>query len=320
MGYKPENINGIENIDSAEIFEKGETKPFKAKIAWPNVLGFVLLHLACLYGLFLLPRAKLLTSFYTLFLMHFSGLSVTLGAHRLWSHRSYKATLPLKLILLFGQTMSGQNCLWVWVRDHRQHHKYSDTDADPHNSSRGFFFCHIGWLMVQKHPEVLAKGRQIDMTDLTADPYVMFQKRYYKTLYTLCAIIIPVIIPWYFWNEDIINSLFICYFARYTLQLNFTWCVNSVAHMFGNKPYDKRISPVESTFVSIFGLGEGWHNYHHTFPWDCNAAEFGKDYNLSSRLLGLLERWGLAYDLKVVGRQMMINKIVKYGDGTHPVF
>ncbi|XP_014270364.1 acyl-CoA Delta-9 desaturase [Halyomorpha halys] len=321
MGYKTENINEIENIDASEIFEKAKTtKPFKPKIAWANVLGFLFLHLACLYGLYLFHRAKFLTLAFGLFLMHLSGLSTTLGAHRLWSHRSYKVTLPLKLILLFGFTMAGQNCLWIWVRDHRQHHKYSDTDGDPHNSTRGFFFCHMGWLMVQKHPEVIAKGRQIDMTDLNADPLIMFQKRYYKTLYTLCAVVIPVLIPWYFWNEDIINSLFICFFARYVLQLHLTWCVNSVAHLFGTKPYDKRISPVESTFVSFFGLGEGWHNYHHTFPWDCHAAEFGKHFNLSSRLLTLLERWGLAYDLKVVSKQMMINKITKYGDGTHPVF
>lgn len=70
-----------------------------------------------------------------------------------------------------------QNCLWVWIRDHRQHHKYSDTHADPHNSSRGFFFSHIGWLMVRKHPEVLKKGKTIDMSDINQDPIVMFQKK-----------------------------------------------------------------------------------------------------------------------------------------------
>lgn len=70
-----------------------------------------------------------------------------------------------------------QNCLWVWVRDHRQHHKYSDTDGDPHNSSRGFWFSHIGWLMMKKHPEVIAKGKLINMSDIEADPLIMFQKK-----------------------------------------------------------------------------------------------------------------------------------------------
>jgi stearoyl-CoA desaturase (delta-9 desaturase) len=67
--------------------------------------------------------------------------------------------------------------LYIWVRDHRQHHKYTDTDADPHNATRGFFFSHCGWLMVRKHPDVIAKGKTIDLSDLEADPIVRFQKK-----------------------------------------------------------------------------------------------------------------------------------------------
>lgn len=77
-----------------------------------------------------------------------------MGAHRFFTHRSYKAKLWVKLALLLFHTMAGQNCLYIWVRDHRQHHKYSDTDADPHNATRGFFFSHCGWLMSKKHPKV----------------------------------------------------------------------------------------------------------------------------------------------------------------------
>lgn len=71
--------------------------------------------------------------------------------------------------------------MYIWVRDHRLHHKFSDTDADPHNANRGFFFCHMGWLMSKKHPLVIAKGKTIDMSDLEADSLVMFQKRYKKS-------------------------------------------------------------------------------------------------------------------------------------------
>lgn len=70
-----------------------------------------------------------------------------------------------------------QNTLYDWVRDHRVHHKYSETDADPHNSNRGFFFAHVGWLMLQKHPEVLKKGRAIDMSDVLADPVIQFHQK-----------------------------------------------------------------------------------------------------------------------------------------------
>lgn len=125
------------------------------------------------------------------------------------------------------------------MRDHRLHHKYSDTDADPHNSNRGFFFSHMGWLMCKKHPLVIEKGKTIDMTDLEADSLVMFQKHFYKALYGLFAVAIPVAIPVYYWEETYWNSFFIAYFARYVVLLHITWLINSAAHMFGNRPFDK---------------------------------------------------------------------------------
>lgn len=107
----------------------------------------------------------------------FGAFGITAGAHRLWSHRSYKAKWPLRLILMISQTLAFQNSIYEWVRDHRVHHKFTDTDADPHNAKRGFFFSHIGWLMMKKHTDVREKGKTVDMTDLESDPIVMFQKR-----------------------------------------------------------------------------------------------------------------------------------------------
>lgn len=70
-----------------------------------------------------------------------------------------------------------QNDIYEWARDHRVHHKYSETDADPHNAKRGFFFAHIGWLLVRKHPDVIEKGKKLELTDLKADKVVTFQRR-----------------------------------------------------------------------------------------------------------------------------------------------
>lgn len=70
-----------------------------------------------------------------------------------------------------------QNSLFDWVRDHRVHHKYSETDADPHNSNRGFFFAHVGWLMMRKHPQVIRKGKQLDFSDLFQDPVFVFGQK-----------------------------------------------------------------------------------------------------------------------------------------------
>ena len=77
-----------------------------------------------------------------------------------------------------------QNHIYEWVRDHRVHHKFCDTDADPHNSQRGFFFCHIGWLMIKKHPDVKTKGKTVDMSDLLQDPIVVWQRRYVQNMMT----------------------------------------------------------------------------------------------------------------------------------------
>lgn len=105
------------------------------------------------------------------------AFGITVGTHRLWSHRCFKARLPLRVLLTVFQTIAMQSTIYEWVRDHRIHHKFTDTDADPYNSTRGFFFSHMGWLMVRKHPDVIAKGKAFDMKDLEVDAVVMFQKK-----------------------------------------------------------------------------------------------------------------------------------------------
>lgn len=107
----------------------------------------------------------------------FGLVGITCGAHRLWSHKSYKATLPLRIFLMMCQSLAGQNDLYTWCRDHRLHHKFSETDADPHNSKRGFFFCHVGWLLTRKHPDIMLKGKTLDCSDLLKDPVIRFQRR-----------------------------------------------------------------------------------------------------------------------------------------------
>lgn len=108
-------------------------------------------------------------------------MGITAGAHRLWAHRSYKAKWPLRLMLMIFNTIAFQDAAYHWARDHRVHHKYSETDADPHNATRGFFFSHIGWLLCKKHPEVKVKGKGVDVSDLKSDHILMFQKKYNRS-------------------------------------------------------------------------------------------------------------------------------------------
>ncbi|XP_047532043.1 acyl-CoA Delta-9 desaturase-like [Vanessa atalanta] len=315
---KPESeIDDYKNIIITKKI--GTDYSYKHKIVWKNAIGFIFLHTLALWGLWLFATGsiKFTTYLWTAILMFTSTEGVTIGAHRLFAHKSFKATPLLKAILLIFQTMAGQNSVFIWCRDHRLHHRYSDTDGDPHNSKRGFFFSHIGWLMYKKHPYVKDLGRRIDMKDLEADWMVMFQKKYYYYLYFVFALIIPVALPYYYLGESFKNSLLVCYFFRYLLQLNGTWLVNSAAHLYGTRPYDKKLQPVESWFVSFISLGEGWHNYHHTFPWDYKAAELTMHFNQSANFIRIFEKLGLAYDLKTASPEMVARRIIKTGDGTH---
>ncbi|XP_015608808.1 delta(9)-fatty-acid desaturase fat-6, partial [Cephus cinctus] len=283
-----------------------------------NVIYYSLLHIAAIYGVYVaLFRAKLATQIWLPIFAALMGSGVTLGSHRYFSHKSYEVTTPVKIVLLIMQTMTGQNSAFTWAREHRLHHKYSDTDADPHNAARGFFFSHMGWLLTKKHPLVLQKGRTVDVSDLLSDKLIMFQHKYYIPLYVFWGVLVPIMIPIYLWDEKPWVSFFTVYCLRYVVVLHFTWSVNSVAHLFGNKPYDKRIYPVESALVSWITFGEGTHNYHHAFPWDYRVSEFSTLISLTTRIIDLLAYFDLTYDRKTASQQVVHGHLKRHGDGTH---
>ncbi|CAG7833729.1 unnamed protein product, partial [Allacma fusca] len=197
-------------------------------------------HIFAVAGLPILFQGQVMISsiIFAWIIGEWAQLGVTAGVHRLWSHRSYKARTPMKIFLAIGYAFAGQESLWLWAAWHRLHHKFTDTDADPHDTNRGFFYSHIGWLLTYDHQKFLNEVKLVDVSDLERDPIVMFHHRYYPFFVHGCVYIIP-----------------------------------TVAHFYGYKPYDTSITPVESKLVSILAAGEGWHNYHHAFPRDYKAAE-----------------------------------------------
>ncbi|XP_077999475.1 acyl-CoA desaturase-like [Glandiceps talaboti] len=286
------------------------------KIVWRNVILMSVLHVASVYGIFLLPGCHWQTWLFAYTLYCLGALGITAGAHRLWSHRTYKAKWPLRVFLAIIQTLAFQNDIFEWSRDHRVHHKYSETDADPHNAKRGFFFAHIGWLLVRKHPDVIKKGKQLDLSDLKADPIVRIQRRIYLPAMVMICFILPATIPTY-WGETKWNAFFVCALLRYAVTLHNTWCVNSVAHMFGNKPYDQFINPTENRMVILGALGEGFHNYHHVFPSDYATSEFGIErMNTTKLFIDSCAYFGLAYDRKKMSPDVVKKRKIRTGDGS----
>jgi stearoyl-CoA desaturase (delta-9 desaturase) len=160
-------------------------------------------------------------------------------------------------------------------------------------------------------------AKKIDMSDMSADPWIMFQKKYYKIWYTIFALLLPTSVPIIFWNEDPFVALMVAYFARTILNLNATWLVNSAAHLYGTRPFDNTMLPVESMFVALLAVGEGWHNYHHVFPWDYRASEMGSPLNLTTTFIDWLAKYGVIYDRREATTDMVKNRVLKSGDGSH---
>ncbi|XP_022650135.1 stearoyl-CoA desaturase 5-like isoform X1 [Varroa jacobsoni] len=287
---------------------------YRIKLVWRNVILMGYLHIISIYGLYLIATQAMWKTVGWAYIMYFAScLGITAGAHRLWAHRTYKAKLPLKIFLAFCQSMAFQNHIMEWARDHRVHHKYSETNADPHNAKRGFFFSHVGWLLCRKHPDVIEKGRKIDLSDLQADPVVAFQKRHYLKTVLICCFIFPAVIPMFLWGETFLNAFVICSLTRYCISLNVTWLVNSAAHMWGHKPYDTNINPVENWGVSVGAIGEGWHNYHHTFPHDYKAAELPYTLNPTTLIIDFFALIGWAYDRRSVSAETIKARKMRTG-------
>ncbi|XP_044761325.1 acyl-CoA Delta-9 desaturase-like [Coccinella septempunctata] len=286
------------------------------EIKWFNVFFLFFVHLYAFKVYFSIRPEHFPMVCWAIFFGSIGGFGVTGGAHRYFTHKCYKATFPLRVLLMLAYTSAGQNTLFDWVRDHRVHHKYSETDADPHNSRRGFFFAHCGWLMMKKHPDVIIKGKTVDCSDVLADPVVRFHQKYFWPLRIFLCFVLPTIIPMYFWGWDLQTS-FDSSFGKWVTLLHCTWSVNSVAHMWGTKPYNKDIHPAETKVVSFLSMGEGWHNYHHTFPWDYKASEFSYHFNMTTFWIDVFAKLGWAYDLKQPSKELVKKTIEKFGDGSH---
>ncbi|KAF7990996.1 hypothetical protein HCN44_000801 [Aphidius gifuensis] len=297
--------------------ETSENQP----LIWRNVIGIAVLHLIAINGFINGYRdAKLWTWIFSPLYGIVAGIGITAGAHRLWAHRSYSAKLPLRILLAYLYCMAGQTCPSKWIRDHRTHHRFTETAADPHDANRGFFFSHVGWLMMKRHPAVKKHGSKVDMSDVYGDPVIQFFDKYFTPIMLFLCFILPTLIPVYCWNETWYISIH-AVFIRYTWLLNATFLVNSFAHMWGNRPYNRKVKPTENPTVAFFTLGEGWHNYHHSFPWDYKAAELGAyGLNPTTAFIEFMAIFGLAYNLKTPKKDLIEKMSLNRGDGTNSLW
>lgn len=148
---------------------------YKWDIKWRNVFLLGYAHYYAIFG-FTWP-IKVIPLIFQFIVGFFITFGTTVGAHRYFTHRGFKANKVLRYFLIFLQTTTTQDPIINWVRDHRVHHKFMDTDADPYNARRGFFFSHVGWLFLRKHPDVYEAGKKVDLSDVLNDKVLILQKK-----------------------------------------------------------------------------------------------------------------------------------------------
>jgi stearoyl-CoA desaturase (delta-9 desaturase) len=254
------------------------------------VFVLVMLHLLALLGLFLIQNISPLTIVLQVCMFIIGEIGITAGYHRLWCHRSYEASPLLEwLLMLFGSS-TGQGDAINWCRTHRTHHRNEDLATDPHSISKGFFFAHIGWLLQYPDKETQIEIDKTDVQDLDDKHVLQFQKSLYVLIWVIISFIVPITIS-QLWNESLANAFFSSV-IRNVLLLHSTWSVNSFAHMYGAKPYNDGIQPSENPYVAFFSLGEGWHNFHHTYPKDYRTSDPSK-FNPTTSFIDGMEAIGL---------------------------
>ncbi|GJJ15536.1 hypothetical protein Clacol_009814 [Clathrus columnatus] len=219
------------------------------------------------------------------------------GYHRLWSHRSYNASLPLRLFLLMGGTSAVQGSCYWWARAHRAHHRHTDTDRDPYNSKRGLLWTHIGWIIVKSD---LHSGTT-DISDLRNDPLIQWQHRWYFTLQAIFGHLLPAMMPGLIWN-DWKGGICFSGALRLTLAHHASFAINSLAHYLGETTYDDALSPRDSLTTAILTLGEGYHNFHHQFPTDYRNAFHWYQYDPTKWFIAICSLLKLAKNLRVFPR------------------
>lgn len=246
------------------------------------------------------------------------GLGITAGYHRLFSHRAYKAHPLLSYLLLcMGTSAFEGSCLW-WCSDHRTHHRFVDTDRDPYNSKRGLWYSHIGWLFRHPDPEHRTASGEFskysNIRDLEADPILRFQHNFYGPLAFLFGIILPATICGLGWG-DWRGGFFVAGFLKAVIVQHSTFCINSLAHVWGDATFSDQRTPRDNWLISLITFGEGYHNFHHEFPYDYRNGIHLFDWDPTKWLINIAWVLGLAFDLKVFpadiieqGRLMMEQK------------
>lgn len=275
--------------------ENIETMAVK-KFNWINFLFLSLTPLvSLLMGVLYVSKYGLFWSdFFIFLLMYFlTGLAVTAGYHRFYSHRSFVAHPVLEMFFLLFGAASFQNSALAWSSDHRYHHRYVDKEADPYNIKKGFLWAHILWIFF-----VDATDRPYsNVQDLKKNRWIVWQHRYYFPLAIIVGFGFPALLGALV-SKNWIAGLLWGGFVRIVFVHHCTFLINSAAHVFGTQPYSEQTSAKDSWWLAFFSYGEGYHNFHHSFPSDYRNGVAWFHWDPTKWFIWTASKLGLARQLK----------------------
>lgn len=212
------------------------------------------------------------------------ALGVTVGYHRMLTHRSFQPHPVVKFVLLVLGSMALEGPALQWAATHIKHHAQADREGDPHSPVEGFFHAHIGWLFGDDlaDPHVYCRN-------LVDDRIVVFVSRTF-VLWGVLSLVIPFVIGG--WTGLLWGGL-----VRIFLTHHVTWSVNSVCHTFGRRAFETNDQSRNEWVVGLLAFGEGWHNNHHAFPRSAFHGLHWWQFDLSGYVIRALDRLGLVRDV-----------------------
>ncbi len=226
-----------------------------------------------------------------------TGMGITLGYHRLLTHRSLALPRPLEYAVAMCGVLALQGGPIDWVATHRAHHANSDADGDPHDANKGMPWSHIEWLFRTNKDRVPPEDRPRWAPDLTKDPVYRAFDFYHLYFSLALGVVLFLIGGWSF----VVWALF----ARLVFTYHCTWLVNSASHAIGYQTYRTGDRSTNNWLVALLSFGEGWHNNHHAFPFSARHGMRWYEIDVTYYAIKALRFLRLARNVKIPTREML---------------
>jgi fatty-acid desaturase len=259
------------------------------KLNWPTTISLVLLHIGAAAAPFVFNWSGVAVA--ALLIWVTTGLGISMGYHRLHTHRSYKVPLGLEYCLAVCGALTFEGGPIFWVATHRIHHQKSDQPGDPHSPRDGAWWAHVGWILFgdAKHNNTRLMSKYAP--DLAKHRFYVWLNNYHWLPTVVLGLLLLALggLPLMLWG--------IC--LRIVIGLHGTWLVNSATHMWGSRRFATRDDSRNNWLVALVTFGEGWHNNHHAHPTSARHGLAWYEFDPSWVQIKILKFLGIAHSIQV---------------------